>query len=105
MPVAEAELAETEISAYMLPDGSLLDLCHTLDHDGEKPHPDRHALTPVCKLCRIVAGIFLPQPADLTGMALVIETAQGFPSSGRPFFWRPPRSALFPSDRMKGVPL
>ena len=78
VPVAGVGFAETEISAYMMPDGSLPNLCHTLDHDGEKPHPDRHALTLVCEVCRIVAGILLPQPADLTGVALVIKTAEGF---------------------------
>lgn len=88
VPVAETGLAETEISAYMLPDGSLPDFCHTLDHDGGQPHPDRHAVVPVCEVCRIVAGILLPQPTDVTGVPLVIETAEGFVADNTEF--RPP---------------
>lgn len=101
VPVAEAGFAGTEISAYMLPDGSLPDLCHTFDHDDGQSHPDRHAVVPVCEVCRIVAGILLPQPADMTGMPLLIETGEGFVADTAAF--RP--SVLLMSAAPRAPPL
>lgn len=88
VPVAETGLAETEISAYLLPDGSLPDFCHTLDHDGGQPHSNHHAVATFCEVCRLVSGVLLLQPADVTGVPLVIETSKGFVAGTAEF--RPP---------------
>lgn len=78
VPVADAGYVGTEISAYILPDGSLPDLCHTFTLDEGQSHPDRHAFAPVCEACRISVGILLPQPLDMTGIPFIIDTDEGF---------------------------
>lgn len=88
VPAIETGVSPAEISAYTLPDGSLPDFCHTVYHEEGGSHPDRHALSPVCEVCRIVAGIMLPQPADVVGMPLSIETGEGFVADTSAF--RPP---------------
>lgn len=88
VPAIEPGVSPAEMSDYILPDGSMPDLCHTVDHEEGESHPDRHALAPVCEVCRIVAGIMLPQPADVVGMPLSIEIDEGFVADTAAF--RPP---------------
>lgn len=59
-----------DLSAYVLPDGTLPELCHSLDDDGSHGSGTHDSLATVCEACRIVAGILLPSPADVTGVPL-----------------------------------
>lgn len=101
VPVIDLSYAATDISAYMLPDGTVPELCHTLDHDDGGSHPEKHALNQVCEVCRIVAGILLPLPTDVTGAPLAIETGTGFIADTSVF--RPP--VLLASAAPRAPPL
>lgn len=61
-PAQTTTIDPLELAAYMLPDGSLPDLCvTTVDEDGKTSHH----VTP-CEFCRIASTCALPLPADLS---------------------------------------
>lgn len=78
VPVTTSLYPATELSNYVLPDGTIPELCHSLD--DEKTHGSgRHdTVAAVCEACRIVAGILIPAPWDVTGASLPIELAIAF---------------------------
>lgn len=61
-PAQTSNIDPAELAAYMLPDGSLPDLCvTTVDEDGKTSHH----VTP-CEFCRIASACALPLPTDLS---------------------------------------
>lgn len=65
--------AGVDISAYVLPDGTLPDLC--LTGEGEDP---RHAADSRCEACRIAASVDLPPP--VCGLEITGKTKNAPPS-------------------------
>lgn len=68
--------------AYLLPDGSIGDICFGTDGVADHGTPDGE-LAPVCDYCRLAASILLPQPGDayLIGrveLGIATETAFHF---------------------------
>jgi hypothetical protein len=58
-----------ELAAYVLPDGSMADLCINDTVDNKiKPAPGAK-----CEACRIAGATLLPAPADLAGTVLTIR--------------------------------
>ena len=56
-----AAIAKAERMAYMLPDGTLPDLCGVMaDEDGKSGH----AVIP-CEFCRVASAVALPLPAEI----------------------------------------
>lgn len=61
-PAETAALDPAELAAYVLPDGTLPDLCvTTVDEDGKTSHH----VTP-CEFCRIASTFALPLPTELS---------------------------------------
>ncbi|MEM5473633.1 hypothetical protein WNZ14_18025 [Hoeflea sp. AS60] len=58
LPAGAAAYAGVDIADYVLPDGTLPDLC--LD-GGEDGH---HSVSSHCEACRIVSSVDLPSPFD-----------------------------------------
>lgn len=75
-PVLALQIPAAEMAAFTLPDGSIPVLCNSLDHDGSRStgHQKKHETNRICEVCRLVAGILIPVPADTTGVALRIAT-------------------------------
>ncbi|MCF3638530.1 hypothetical protein LXM94_00925 [Rhizobium sp. TRM95111] len=65
-PVAAAPATPLELAAYVLPDGTIADLCVGDAVGGGKKHAANHG----CEACRIAGALLLPQPADFTGRVL-----------------------------------
>ncbi len=68
-PMLAAGPSPAELAAYVLPDGSLADLCINDTVDNKiKPAPGAK-----CEACRIAGATLLPAPADLAGTALTVR--------------------------------
>lgn len=97
-PMLAAGPSPAELAAYVLPDGSLADLCinDTVDNRA-KPAPMAR-----CEACRIVAATLLPAPADLAGTSLAFRRVALLPPmeealpSRRERPGAPPRAPPFP---------
>ncbi|OJF93330.1 hypothetical protein [Pararhizobium antarcticum] len=74
-PVTAGVLPPQIAAAYVLPDGSIADICFGLDglsgDHGHGQHDEGRA--PFCEACRLAATALLPPPAD-TGSLFVSET-------------------------------
>ena len=76
--VAPADYGDADLTAYVLPDGTLPNLCLPAKdgdgHDGPSGHP--------CEFCRIAASFDLPPPAaDAVPCDLVLPVAVAFNAS------------------------
>lgn len=70
--IAMAGSAPLALSSYVLPDGTVPDICFS--EDGA--HGDGHAPElSVCDACIIASSILLPAPADLSGRPLALTLA------------------------------
>ena len=68
-PAVAAGPGPAEFAAYVLPDGSMADLCINDTVDNKiKPAPGAK-----CEACRIAGATLLPAPADLAGTVLTIR--------------------------------
>ena len=56
---AGSTFASVDLAAFVLPDGSLPDLCLTGEVDGAN-----HSAATHCEACRIVSAVDLPSPVD-----------------------------------------
>ncbi|MCY0094236.1 hypothetical protein [Hoeflea ulvae] len=56
---AAAAYASVDVADYILPDGTLPDLCLTGEGTG------KHAVASACEACRIVSSVNLPAPVDV----------------------------------------
>ncbi len=66
--VFPAEVAAADLAAYVLPDGTLPDICLTTEHGSDQDH----AYSGDCEACRLGASILLPQPADMVGERIAL---------------------------------
>ncbi|MGD9478080.1 hypothetical protein [Shinella sp. G-2] len=64
-----------ELAQYVLPDGTIADLCLNDMVDGKAKH-----VAPVkCEACRIAGAMLLPAPADLDGAVLAFRHVSPLP--------------------------
>lgn len=64
-----------ELAQYVLPDGTMPDLCLNDMVDGKVGH-----VMPVkCEACRIGSAVLMPQPADLAGAVLAFRQVAALP--------------------------
>ncbi|WP_428428808.1 hypothetical protein [Pararhizobium sp.] len=62
-PAFARQITPAMATDYMLPDGTIGDICFGLDGIEGKSHGSSHdALAPVCDYCRLSASIALPSP-------------------------------------------
>jgi len=74
-PAAAGQPTILELTDYVLPDGSMADLCIGNTVDGKAKHTG-----PVkCEACRIGGAMLMPQPADLAGVALAYRVVADRP--------------------------
>lgn len=63
-PAFARQIASSIAADYMLPDGSIADICFGLDGVEGKEHGSSHeGLAPVCDYCRLAASALLPSPS------------------------------------------
>ncbi|WP_337184847.1 hypothetical protein [Shinella sp.] len=78
-PASAARPGAILLSQYVLPDGTIGDLCLNDHVDGKV----RHDAAPKCEACRIGGAMLLPQPADPAGTVLAFRTASVRPLVGQ----------------------
>lgn len=94
-PVLHAQAIQAaDLAHYALPDGTLPDLCLSLE-EGRSHHPGDQSFTG-CEACRLNASTLLPAPADFSGEPILIQIGnvtpkryaadhrQLFPANARP---------------------
>ncbi len=64
-----------ELAQYVLPDGTMPDLCL----DGMVDGKEKHAAPLKCEACRIAGSLLMPSPADLAGVPLAFRSASPLP--------------------------
>lgn len=69
------QVAPAELAAYVLPDGTLPDICLTMEHGSDDQD---HAYSGDCEACRLSATILLPQPADMVGERIALAGEPSF---------------------------
>jgi hypothetical protein len=80
-PVFARQFAPAMAANYVLPDGTIADICFGLDgvDDHKSPH---EALAPVCDYCRLAGSIALPtSPSDsylILRVAALVESQPNF---------------------------
>ncbi|CAN7388757.1 hypothetical protein LJR098_003309 [Rhizobium sp. LjRoot98] len=63
-PAFASQITPAMAADYMLPDGTIGDICFGLDGIEGKSHRFPHeTLAPVCDYCRLAASIVLPSPS------------------------------------------
>ncbi|WP_455271570.1 DUF2946 family protein [Rhizobium herbae] len=63
-PAFARQISPSMAADYLLPDGTIGDICFGLDGVDSKEHGSSHeALAPVCDYCRLSASVLLPAPA------------------------------------------
>ena len=75
-PVSASQPGIFELAEYVLPDGTIPDLCL----DGMVDGKEKHAAPLKCEACRIVGGLLLPAPANLSGVRLAFRHVSPLPS-------------------------
>lgn len=97
-PPAEASpVADVDLAAYVLPDGTMPDLCVTMA--GEEG--DAARLVTPCEFCRIASATVLPVPADAPLAAVSRDAGPLAATDAAP---PAPARALLPSAPPQGPP-
>ncbi|THV20547.1 hypothetical protein [Peteryoungia ipomoeae] len=66
-PAGLAVAAPHDVAAYVLPDGTVPELCVSMDdRDGQ-----HHDATFICDACLIASALLLPEPTDRVGRRMV----------------------------------
>lgn len=74
-PASAAEPSAIELAQYVLPDGTMPDLCLNDHVDGK----GKHVMPGKCEACRIAGAMLMPQPADLAGALLAFRDISALP--------------------------
>ena len=74
-PASAHEPTALELAQYVLPDGTMADLCLNDRVDGKA----RHVAPEKCEACRIGAAVLMPEPADLDGAVLAFRRVAALP--------------------------
>lgn len=97
-PTANARSIETiAIASYILPDGSLPDLC--LPSEAGKHHKGESKIS--CDACRHVTASILPLPTDTLGAPILREIVHAHSGTDE----SPPRFVLLTGTSARGPPL
>ncbi|URK87704.1 hypothetical protein LP421_07570 [Rhizobium sp. RCAM05350] len=63
-PALARQISPSIAADYLLPDGTIGDICFGMDGVDDKEHGSSHeGLAPVCDYCRLSASVLLPAPA------------------------------------------
>lgn len=89
-----AAYAGVDIADYILPDGTLPDLCLDGDEDGH------HSVSNRCEACRIVSAVDLPSPFD----GYVVNRLGALAEQTAPRQVRFPQPFLRPDASPRGPP-
>lgn len=73
VPVDTSSYPATELSNYVLPDGTVPELCHSLDDKGTHGSHHDGTVPAVCEACRVAASMLIPVPWDATGSTLPVQ--------------------------------
>jgi hypothetical protein len=74
-PATAGKPGVLELADYVLPDGSMADLCIGNIVDGKA----KHAGPVKCEACRIGGAMLMPEPSDLAGVALAYRVVAARP--------------------------
>lgn len=74
-PAAATQPSVFELAQYVLPDGTITDLCLNGMVDGKV----KHVMPGKCEACRIGSAMLIPQPADLDGAVLAFRHVSALP--------------------------
>lgn len=74
-PASASQPDVFELAQYVLPDGTIPDLCL----DGMVDGKAKHAMPIKCEACRIGSAMLMPQPADLAGALLAFRHVSALP--------------------------
>ena len=74
-PAAASQPDAFELAQYVLPDGTIADLCL----DGMVDGKAKHVAPGKCEACRIVGAMLPPVPADLDGAVLAFRHVSPLP--------------------------
>ena len=74
-PAVASGPSALELAQYVLPDGTIPDLCL----DGMVDGKTRHAAPGKCEACRIGGAMLMPEPADLDGSILAFRRVAALP--------------------------
>ncbi len=92
-PVIAAQIPASQLSAYMLPDGTIPEICdNTVGDDGEhKGHLHNHG----CEACRISSHVLMVHPPQVGGPLVCVSTSEPLPAYQEAFYRHlfPPNAA------------
>ena len=74
-PASASQPGIFELAEYVLPDGTIPDLCL----DGMVDGKAKHAMPGKCEACRIGSAMLVPAPADLSGAMLAFRRVAALP--------------------------
>lgn len=74
-PASAFEPTALELAQYVLPDGTLPDLCLGGMVDGKTTH----VVPGKCEACRIGSNLLMPEPADLAGAVFAFRHVAALP--------------------------
>lgn len=75
-PVLARQITPEMAASYMLPDGSIGDICFGLDGVDDGGHGSPHrGLVPVCDYCRLTGAVLLPSPPDDNYLVLQVASS------------------------------
>lgn len=74
-PALATQPSAFELAQYVLPDGTIADLCLNDVVDGKV----KHVMPTKCEACRIGSAILMPAPADLAGVVLAFRRVAALP--------------------------
>ena len=72
-PVTAAMLSPVELAAFVLPDGTIPDICLSDVVDGDIKGGKKHTSGHGCEACRIGGSMLSPEPVDLIGAVLAFR--------------------------------
>lgn len=74
-PPGVRDVATYDVAVYVLPDGTIPELCVSTE-DGGAPH---HGVATTCEACLIASSTLLPVPAELVGWRIVVALNMSVP--------------------------
>jgi hypothetical protein len=97
-PAFARQITPAMAADYMLPDGTIGDICFGLDGIEGKSHGSPHqALAPVCDYCRLSASIAMPSPPGDGHLVLRVAALSDSKPDSPTIFVAQPR--LLPQSR------
>lgn len=103
-PAVARSITPAMAADYMLPDGTIGDICFGLDGIEGKSHGSSHeGLAPVCDYCRLAGSVDLPSPPSDSHLVIRTTALSNIAPDFVAVFVSPPR--LLPQSRAPPLPL